>query len=113
MGDEILRDMRHAGSLPKFSGLDKDWLEYELKAESWMLMIPMAPGDRTMEELLNTAVAWPGVIDMAPATPSAQAASRTMFFGLVQSLQGKASKLARQCPRGNGFEFVEVVQVEV
>ena len=57
MADDGLADMARAGKMAAFSGLEKDWLEFELQAEAWLLMIPIDPAQGDMNMLLKQQ--WP------------------------------------------------------
>ena len=110
MASVDLYDTRDLGRLPTWNGEEQTWPEFEMKAESWMLMVPLQQAPLDMEQLINDAVRWPTEISMTGVDPDVVKASRTIFYALLYALTGKAAKFIRQVPRENGFELWRVVE---
>ena len=92
-----LVDTKAIGKPQRFSGKPEHWDEWSWKFESYCSLLGM-------EEIMRTAGDHDAVIDMSTLRPDVQALIKTLYHLMAQLLDGRASRILRAVPRGNGAE---------
>jgi len=92
-----LVDTKAIGKPQRFSGKPEHWDEWSWKFESYCSLLGM-------EEVMRTAGDHEVEIDVSTLRPDVQALIKTLYHVMVQLLDGRASRILRAVPRGNGAE---------
>ena len=105
MQDGLLDTRTGVGRLAEFSGKEDDWRPWSFRATCWLALLPAPPDTDSVSDMLHTARSLDAPIPLSSLGPEARQVSRTIFYVLVQSLSGRAYRLAESVEIGNGFEL--------